>query len=334
MPTAAHRTLAWLAGFAVLCLALWASGAHDFRFERAAPLALDATAFAAGRSPELALDALERPGVTNRVPLQLEIFWWARTERPSRVHVIRDGAILSLYWRRPSPTDGTSGQARPALLGFVPLVGRAGAGARRVVRGVPPDAFGLELRYRPRRDDGVHVIEGAELRLVRERALYRHAVRAQQLLAGVLCATLLLAVGRRAGTVPLIAIAAAAALIAVGVTLPESEWTWRARRAFDAVADTLASSGTLEMRDLYKGGHFAAFFFLGLVTNLYRARLALSLPGAAIALVLAAISSEALQLHLHDRSAEVRDLLIDLAGAACGVALGAALRARQAVPPP
>ena len=79
---------------------------------------------------------------------------------------------------------------------------------------------------------------------------------------------------------------------------------------------------------LSKLAHFSIYAFLGMLVYLlmrsgYEIKNALSLTFAPVVCVVYAISDEVHQLYIPGRSGEVRDVLIDTAGAAVGILITA-----------
>jgi VanZ family protein len=103
-------------------------------------------------------------------------------------------------------------------------------------------------------------------------------------------------------------------LILTGVLLPESITTNHVLPAYQKVAALLSLQHAEPLGILYKVGHFLFFLALSFTLMLNRYRLRLSAPMVLTFMLVFALATEGLQLHLFNRSTRFLDIAIDLAG--------------------
>lgn len=188
--------------------------------------------------------------------------------------------------------------------------------ARRIQRevAVPERASGATLAVLARQSDGafdVTAISAAQvLPSPRKRIARTVVLVAWAAVAAVLAVWLV----RTAGWTVGLPVAGLAALVLVGVVLPESlgARVWDHARA--AVAGATGGNLALTPVMLFKGGHFLMFAATSFVAFANASRLRTSVPVMLVGMILLAAGSEAVQMHLSDRTAGTFDLGIDVAG--------------------
>jgi VanZ family protein len=112
----------------------------------------------------------------------------------------------------------------------------------------------------------------------------------------------------------------------VGVLLPESITTLYLLPAYTKLSSILALENTEPMGHLFKVGHFVFFFVLSNVLVLNRQTLRLSASLILSFMLVFALATEGLQLHLFDRSTRLSDIGIDLAGILSGWLIATSLQ--------
>ncbi len=112
-----------------------------------------------------------------------------------------------------------------------------------------------------------------------------------------------------------LSISALLVLTLVGVLLPESATTQYVLPAYQKLAAALSLERSEPLNIIYKAGHFLFFFAVALLLMLNRRTLNLSATLILVFMLVFAVATEGLQLHLFNRSTRLLDLGIDLAGA-------------------
>lgn len=124
-----------------------------------------------------------------------------------------------------------------------------------------------------------------------------------------------------------VTVTALLALTLVGVLLPESVTTAHILPAYQKLASALSFQHTEPLGVAYKIGHFIFFFALSLILMLNRHSLGLSAFAILAFMIVFALATEGLQLHLFSRSTRLLDIGIDLAGVILGWIIASALHA-------
>ncbi len=106
--------------------------------------------------------------------------------------------------------------------------------------------------------------------------------------------------------------------IVIGVMLPENMTIGIVNPVFDAIASRIPSFDLDAAQSTYKVGHFVFFFFIALVLALNVRSLPLKPSLLVVLLLLLAVASEGMQLHLFNRTTRLSDLGIDTAGIMLG----------------
>lgn|GEM_PF-5261212 len=111
------------------------------------------------------------------------------------------------------------------------------------------------------------------------------------------------------------------ALTFVGVLAPENMQGPVLAIVERQLAALLDRSSLTPAELLFKGGHFLAFLVLSFPLFAFKRRIRLSMPSIAAVLVLLAVGTEGLQLHLADRTTRTSDIAVDVAAILCALLL-------------
>lgn len=112
------------------------------------------------------------------------------------------------------------------------------------------------------------------------------------------------------------------ALTLFGILIPDSITNNFIFPAYKILAQSLSLNHSEPLGIYYKIGHFLFFFALSVTLIVSRERLLLSVGLILLLVLIFAIATEGLQLHLYNRSTRLSDIGIDLAGIALGVLIG------------
>lgn len=119
------------------------------------------------------------------------------------------------------------------------------------------------------------------------------------------------------------------ALTFIGVLIPESVTSDYIYPAYKKLAQMLSLEHSEPLGIYYKLGHFLFFFAVTLTLILNHQRLQLSAWMILLLMLILAVATEGLQLHLYNRSTRLSDIGIDLAGVALAMFIGLTLGARN-----
>jgi len=213
------------------------------------------------------------------------------------------------------------------------VFGEVLAGRREVSSGgfmpIPAHADRLSVSFRTRPGTGRFRFATEPVRLMVRDPAYPAIVVATALVWTVLAAALLSCLWRRSGALRAAGALGVLAAVTIGVSVSEATPLQGLRPAADLIA-SVATRVPGGMLGLFKAGHLLVFLGVGAVAGLCRPTLGASLMQTALALLLLACASEALQLHLVDRTAAPLDVAIDLTGALSGlVAVQAVTKVRR-----
>ncbi len=106
--------------------------------------------------------------------------------------------------------------------------------------------------------------------------------------------------------------------IIIGVMLPESATNGVVDPLFDAIAGKFPAFANFDAKSLYKVGHFLFFCLITLVLIRNARSLSISKTTLIVLLLLLAVASEGMQLHLFNRTTRLSDLGIDAGGILLG----------------
>lgn len=189
---------------------------------------------------------------------------------------------------------------------------------------IPADVDAFHVVFMNRFSDGAFRLVDAQVRAVSTTPAYLGLAAALVVgWAGFAVATAWRLV-RRGGTLAALVLAAPVAGILVGVALPETVDLSALRGGFASAAARIAPLQDVDFAVLYKVGHFGFFLVAAALASALRRRFGVRALAVAGALVLLALATEGLQLHLYDRTERASDLLIDGAGIAFGTLFGIA----------
>jgi VanZ family protein len=118
-------------------------------------------------------------------------------------------------------------------------------------------------------------------------------------------------------------------LTLIGILMPESVSTHYILPAYKKLADTLSLRHSEPLGVFYKVGHFLFFLAVSLTLILNRQKLQLSVWLILVLMLIFAVATEGLQLHLYNRSTRLFDIGIDLSGVALAVVIGQCFRVRD-----
>lgn len=119
------------------------------------------------------------------------------------------------------------------------------------------------------------------------------------------------------------------ALTLIGVLMPESVTNNYIFPTYKKLTEALQLAHSEPLGIYYKAGHFLFFFALSLMLIINRQQLRLSVWIILLLMLIFAVATEGLQLHLYNRSTRLSDIGIDIAGIALAILFGLCLPARN-----
>lgn len=193
--------------------------------------------------------------------------------------------------------------------------------AERIVS-VPNEARSFVTVLINRKSDGAFELTDANVTVVETTLLYRIISPAVFFLwiCLVLVAMVWLVIngGFRVG----IAVGVLLSLTLIGILIPDSVTTHYIFPAYKQFAKLLSLDHSEPLGVYYKIGHFLFFFAVSLVLILNRERLQLSVSIVILFMLVFAIATEGLQLHMFNRSTRLSDVGIDIFGIAVAALIG------------
>ncbi len=117
--------------------------------------------------------------------------------------------------------------------------------------------------------------------------------------------------------------------IIIGVMLPESAINGVVDPLFNAIAGKVPAFAHFDAKSLYKIGHFLFFCLISLVLIRNSRSLPISQTSLIVLLLLLAVASEGMQLHLFNRTTRLSDLGIDAGGILLGWLLATAFKPKR-----
>ncbi len=233
-----------------------------------------------------------------------------------------DARATAMARRALSTLDAYAGDERLArdVFGLVSTRGHSeGSGILRL----PPDTGRVRLRFVVYGGAGAYRFTAEPVRFLARpagHAWWMGAIGAAWVGLGL---ALLVWCVRRVGAASVLAGAAAVGVVLVGVSLSESAPWPNSAWLLAELARPFPALAGVDSTLVFKTGHFGAFLLVGAAVWTLRPRPAVGAAEAAAFVLMLALASESLQRHLVDRTASLRDVIIDLSGAACGVVLAA-----------
>lgn len=203
--------------------------------------------------------------------------------------------------------------------------------AERIVS-VPTDARAFNTVLINRESDGAFELTDASVTLVEKTLLYKlisptiFALWASLVLLAVIW--LIIKGGYQVG----IAIGVFLTLTLLGILIPESVTNNYIFPAYKKFAQTLSLDHSEPLGIYYKIGHFLFFFVVTLTLIVNRQRVQLSIGLTILLMLIFAVATEGLQLHLYNRSTRLSDIGIDMFGVILAVVVGLSIQARTLKP--
>ena len=318
----------FLAAAALATLALWAAGAERVGF---APIAMPAPrGTPVGDATEVVIEASTQRRVASfEVPLPTGAGAGAAVFAATSISLETLGAPAGGERAHAgfATLDARRGDERLTWRPFAYLDRGARGTAGTALLALPLGTDIVGLRFVARPGAGRLRLRAAPVRLLVRRSGWRWWTAGLGLCWAALGAAFARRCARRAGTAATLACLGALGFVTVGVSLSESAPFPGAEWLLGHVVRPLPELGGVDVRALFKGGHFAAFLLAAAAAAAARRRLGASAAETLAALALLALASESLQRHLLDRTASLVDVAIDGAGIACGLLLVEAVRA-------
>jgi len=196
----------------------------------------------------------------------------------------------------------------------------AGTEATRIVS-IPEDARYFTLAFNTGDSDGDYALTDASVDVISTNPTYQIISPIIYFCWLVIAAIVIFWLFRNAGGWLSIGLSLLVVGTFIGVLLPETITVGYVLPAYESVARVLAITGNEPLEVMYKIGHFVFFTLVALLIFLNLERLRLGFAIALSYLLLLAVGTEGLQLHLFDRTTRMSDIIIDLLGVLTGMAL-------------
>lgn len=198
--------------------------------------------------------------------------------------------------------------------------------AERIVS-IPNDAVAVSLVLNSREATSSYSLTDASLNTIAVTSVYLEAITilivAWIVLFGVACFWMYKNLPTKIAIVALVLVAGTV----IGVLMPENITDPYVKPLLEFLGQNVAPSGPKFAEFAYKIGHFVFFFFVALLFMQNAASLPISRFQLLLLMLLLAIATEGMQLHLFNRTTRLSDLAIDSSAIVVGWAVSSILTA-------